>query len=107
MTQDDIEERVAELQSQVDDNASVSQDVLIDQTGWLVAHQTLLSVLLLHLLRLSDDPEIILNQIQFDARSIIRNKTNFVGNSQESADRYRQKAEEKLDQFLHDISGKQ
>jgi hypothetical protein len=105
MTDADLSQRLDDLDQRIEQIASVSEDVLVSQTGWLIAQQVLLAILLERVLRLSDDSETALNQITFDARSMIRNRTKFPDNSQESADRYRQSATEKIEQLLRDFGG--
>ena len=104
MTDGELEERLTNLADDIEHIRDVSTQVLLNNVAWLTSNQTILAVLLNHVLRESDDPAVLLDKLEFEARSIIRNRTNFNDNSKESADIYREKAEEKIVQFFRDIS---
>ncbi|EKY27177.1 hypothetical protein HMPREF0185_02150 [Brevundimonas diminuta 470-4] len=102
---DDLITQVTDLEERVEQIAAVSEDVLVNQVGWLTANQSVLAAMLLHVARNSDHPDMVINQIGFEAQSLLRNRTVFRDNDPESAERFRAAAKVRLEQFLADVGG--
>ena len=105
MTDEEIYEHLEGLSDRINHLADMSERVLVNHVAWLTSNQTILVVLLNRFLRDSDDPKTVLDQLEFEARSLIKNRTHFVENSKDSADLYRERTEEKIVQFFRDYAG--
>lgn len=103
MSDPTLEEQIAYLNDRIETIAQVSENIHVSNVGWMVSNQAIVLAAIRHIIENTPNPGITLKRIEFEAKSIVKNKTNFPENSEESEKLFRQSAIEQTQKFFEGI----